>query len=445
MGGAGVTPRVNVIGYHDARTGLGEIARLVSRSLDTAGIEHAVVQVEEGVRPPWRPPPAAPHPVNLVCVNAEMLPRAVQMLGRDVFDGRRTIGFWWWEVERFPGHLRWAAQILDEIWVGSEHVRRAVAPVAGRPVHVFPVPVPVPQAAAGLSRGELGLPEGFLFLFAFNYASVFERKNPLGLVEAFSRAFAPGEASLAIKTTGSALFAREQSALQAAAASRRDIVVIDRELDPARYHSLTQSADAYASLHRAEGFGLTIAEAMALGKPSVATAYSGNLEFMTAENSYLVDYDLVPVPPGTPYPLGSRWAEPDVDDAARQLRAVFDDTAEAARRGACAAAELASTRTFAAAGEFVLSRLLDDGARDGHDGPLEIAAARALGGVDLTSTRRWLVLARRLAQPLFRPYSEHDAEVAQLILDAVHAGQERLEDRLRRIEERLDALEAREQ
>jgi glycosyltransferase involved in cell wall biosynthesis len=433
---------VNVIGYHDAPSGLGEVARLVVRTLAHAGIEHRIVAVEEGLRPPWRRAPIAPYPVNLVCVNADMLPRVVQFLGRDVFDGRRTIGFWWWEVDRFPSHLRWAAQLLDEIWVGSEHVRGAIADVVGRPVHVFPLPIPAP-ATASPTRVELGLPEGWLFLFAFSYPSVFERKNPLGVIEAFSRAFAPGEASLVIKSSGGALFKREEAVLRRAAALRDDVVVIDGDFDANMYHALVQAADAYVSLHRAEGFGLTIAEAMALGKPAIATAYSGNLEFMSSDNSYLFDYDLVAVPPGTPYPSGARWAEPNIDDAARLLREVYEDRGEAARRGSHARADFAAKRSFDAAAEFARLQIAGDVRTDAPVGALDAAAVAALGGVDIFSNRGWLLLLRRLVQPLLRPYVEHDARVTQHILEAIREGQDRLDDRLQALEARIDSLERR--
>ena len=97
------------------------------------------------------------------------------------------------------------------------------------------------------------------------------------------------------------------------------------------------ASDAYVSLHRAEGFGLPLAEAMLLGKPAVATNYSGNLDFMTPRNSWLVDFRRVALDRGhRPYPAGGTWAEPDLDHAAEQMRHVYrhrEDANEVARRG----------------------------------------------------------------------------------------------------------------
>jgi glycosyltransferase involved in cell wall biosynthesis len=436
-----MTRGVNVIGYHDSPTGLGTVARLVARSLAAVGIDHTTVSVTEGVRPPWKPAVELPYDVNLICVNADMLPRLAQTLGRDAFEGRRTVGFWWWEVDRFPSSLAWAAQLVDEIWVGSDFVRRAVETVVPRPVHVFPLPVPVPAAGRPASAPP-ALPSGFRYLFTFSYPSVFERKNPLGAIEAFAQAFPDGEATLVIKAGGSDLFRDEAALLAQAAARRANVVVLDRTLGEDEYTALIASADAYVSLHRAEGFGLTIAEAMALGKPAIATGYSGNLDFMTPANSYLVPYRLAPIPAGTPYPTETTWAEPDIDAAAQQLRAVYDDRDEAARRAAAGRESLLQSRSFGAAGAFVADRLDRLEAADAS-GALERAAATSLRGPELVSNRSWLFFARKLAQPFFRPYLEYDVEVAQLILDSVSEERDALLRRVDELEARLAALEAR--
>ena len=288
-----------------------------------------------------------------------MLPNLVERRGRSFFRDRRTIGFWWWEVESFPPTLAAAAHLVDEIWVGSGHVARAVGERVEKPVHVFPVPIVKPDVEP-LGRAALGLPDDtFVFLFAFNFLSVFERKNPLGLLEAFSRAFAPGEGpTLVLKSTNSRFHPRELARLRDAVAARPDVLLLDGSLEPSRYHALIAAADAYVSLHRAEGLGLTIAEAMTLGKPAIATRYSGNLDFMTDENSYLVPYELEPIPSGVgPYPQGTLWAEPDLDAAAAQMRVVVEQPADARARAERAVLDLASAHGIPAAVEFVRERI----------------------------------------------------------------------------------------
>jgi hypothetical protein len=121
---------------------------------------------------------------------------------------------------------------------------------------------------------------------------------------------------------------------------------------------VTASCDCYVSLHRAEGFGLTLAEAMSLGRPVIATGYSGNLDFMTDRNSYLVAHEMAPVGPGSaPYPPEAEWAEPDIEHAARLMREVFENQDAARQRGRLAAAEIAITHSLEASGRSMVRRL----------------------------------------------------------------------------------------
>ena len=287
-----------------------------------------------------------------------MVPQVAAALGDDFFRGRYTVGFWAWEVSAFPDDWLSSFGELDEVWVGSEHVREAIAGVATVPVIRIPQPVWLPEGAAG-AEPPAGLPEGFRFLFAFDYLSVSERKNPLATVRAFTRAFSPGSgASLIIKTLNQEIDPSAHDGLAAAAATHPDVHVIDQRLSHAQRNGLLGAADCYVSLHRAEGFGYTLAESMWLGRPVIATGYSGNLDFMTPENSYLVDHRLVPIGAGNdPYPPDGLWAEPDVDHAAKLMREVFEHRDEAGRRAERAARDIRSSNGPQAAGSAMVKRL----------------------------------------------------------------------------------------
>ena len=355
---------VNVAGYFSSILGVGEIARQVAGALETQGVAVAPVgltasrSATEEVAEPAAGPEAAVHDVNLICVNADVLPDFVADTGPEFLAGRYSIGYWWWEVNRFPE--RWHASFghLDEVWVGSEHVAEALRGPAPIPVLKMPVPVLVPDVEP-VERSALGLPEGFVFLFAFDHNSVFERKNPLAAITAFAEAFEPGSgASLVLKSINHEQDRANHERLVAAVAAHPDVHLLDRYLSRTDKDSLMAACDCYVSLHRSEGFGITIAEAMYLGKPAIATGYSGNLEFMTRDNSYLVDHRLVPIGDGAaPYPPEGEWAEPDTAHAARLMREVFDDSDSAGERARRGQADVRSRHSAEVAGRAMATRL----------------------------------------------------------------------------------------
>jgi glycosyltransferase involved in cell wall biosynthesis len=325
---------VNLIGYLSAELGVGEVARKILAGLERANIGFSTVtwgrtQSRQGHQFAERRPQQAPYDTNVICVNADQLPILRAEIGDAVFSGRRTIGVWLWELSTFPAAFYDAFELVDEIWVASRFEQQAIAAETSKPVEVIPLPLEVPPAP--FSRRTLGLPDGFLFLFSFDFFSVFERKNPLAVIDAFTRAFADGEGpTLVVKSINGEHDRPALERLQRAAAGRRDVRVVDGYLSPEQKNGLMAGCDCYVSLHRSEGLGLTMAEAIAYGKPVIATGYSGNLEFMTPENSHLVPYELVPIPRGCePYPAGGVWAEPDRAAAADLLRSVYSDQASA--------------------------------------------------------------------------------------------------------------------
>jgi glycosyltransferase involved in cell wall biosynthesis len=414
---------VNLVGYLDEQTGLGEIARLVRCALEDNGIPYALIPVGRRRLTSRVRPHRAPYSTNIVCVNADALPGVADGLGRSFFRGRRTIGFWWWEVDRLPAPLAAASHLVDEIWVGSRHVAAAVEAAVDKPVAIFPVPIKRPHVSPGVNRSAFDLPgEAFVFFFAFSFPSVFDRKNPLGLIDAFQRAFAPGEGPLlVIKSMGSRSYPRELARLKAAVESRPDIRLLDGALEESRYHALMNAVDCYVSLHRAEGLALTLGEAMALAKPAIATGYSGNLEFMTDQNSYLVPYDLVPIPNETgPYPPTAVWAEPDLESAAKLMRQVVEQRDASRAKAERGAQEITTKHGPGAAASFVRTRLEEPAPEPTLPSD---AAGRAMyelmWGPDLEQARPLVRQVRALLRPLLRPYSEHQRRVGALMLEAL--------------------------
>ncbi|MGH2758431.1 MAG: glycosyltransferase [Actinomycetota bacterium] len=455
---------VNLAGYVRAESGVGEVSRLLLATLDAGGVPATVVPFAKTPSRQESAPPrdrgAARHETNVICVNADALPGFADEMGEEFFAGRRNIGVWQWEVERFPESMASSAELLDEIWVSSAHAARAVRERTTKPVHVFPLPIRHPQAAK-MSRRALGLPDGFVFLFCFDFDSVFKRKNPLAVVEAFSRAFAPGSGpQLVIKSVRGEAHPTELDRLRAAANPRPDVHVRDGYLARAEHDAWMASCDAYVSLHRSEGFGLTMAEAMALAKPVVATGYSGNLEFMDVTNSWLVPYELQEIPVGCdPYPAGARWAEPDVDVAAWMMRQIVDDPTEACERGRRAAADVARLHAPAVRASFVLDRLAYvpeppelERLRLKLQRPwtsVRSADKAATTGPDVSSPTSYGVasrLVRRLVYRVARHYIEHQENITSGLLDGVQDLDARLRtevDAARNLEAKVHELSER--
>ena len=433
-----VLPGVNLTGYFEAVLGVGEAARQVVDALSTHGVEVAPVGLVAGHSP--RDPGLgvrdrhdAPHAINLMCVNPDQVPPLARDLGHAFFQGRYTIGLWWWEVNRIPEEWREAFEHVHEVWVGTRHVADAITPLSPVPVVQVTLPVSVPRFEP-LSRERLGFPEGFLYLLVFDYHSVFERKNPLALVEAFGKAFDPGEgAALVLKCMNHEHYPEQHARLLEAAGGHPDVRVIDRHVPRAEKDAMIAACDCYVSLHRAEGFGITLAEAMALGKPVVATGYSGNLDFMTPDNSWLVDHRLVKVGEGSPpYPADADWAEPDVEHAARLMREVFEDPAAARERAARGRGELLASHSPEVAGRTMARRLVRvrsfAGAR-GLRGPLRIAdttkaAELVRSGPVQASPPSRLAGAKGAARVgllrLLKPFAVHQQRVDNELLRAIH-------------------------
>jgi len=189
----------------------------------------------------------------------------------------------------------------------------------------MPLPVSAPTPGP-FGRGHFGLPERrFVFLFTFDVSSQMERKNPLAVVRAYRRAALPRDRSMLVLKFTNGHFDREAVGRLAEAAEGTDLLMLDGCMDRLELNALTSACDCYVSLHRAEGFGLTMAEAMALGKPVIATGYSGNMDFMTADTAALVGYRLEPLKRDYgPYPRGFEWAEADEDGAARLMRRMVE-------------------------------------------------------------------------------------------------------------------------
>ncbi len=326
---------VNVAGYLTSEKGTGEAARSAIGILQAADVPVVLNNIidsgSENVEIAYLDfADENPYAFNLIYVNADQAANFAWHKGEEYYKGRYTIGVWNWELTDFPEEWLPRFQYYDEIWVATNFVLEALSPISPVPVVRIPYALqPDPVRDSQLQRSRFGVSDDqFMFLFMFDFHSVLERKNPLGLIEAFKRAFSKDDlVSLVIKSS----HADEQTirALREAAQGH-SINVLDTVLTREEVNALYNICDCYVSLHRSEGFGLTLAEAMLAGKPTIGTAYSGNMDFMTGDNSYLVKHGMTTIEKDhPPYQKGWRWADPDLDHAAQLMRYVYEHPHEA--------------------------------------------------------------------------------------------------------------------
>ncbi|MBC3920601.1 glycosyltransferase family 4 protein [Undibacterium sp. CY18W] len=327
-------PGVNVIGYARSEHGVGQSLRQFTLAADAAGIDAAIIDFnknnfsrvqDSSVEKRLVDEPV--HRINVFHINADQMPEARASLPSHFFS-RYNIGYWHWELpdmqeEHFGGFGE-----LDEIWVPTGFVQQAIAKSSAIPVVRIPHAVSF-EVSEAASRASFGLPEGkFIFLMMYDFSSYQARKNPQAALQAFELACSQYgmNAILVIKTQNAHHHEADADALRKRIAAREDIIWINKTLSRQEVYDLQSVCDALISLHRSEGFGLGPAEAMFLGKPVVATNWSGNTEFMRADNSCLVNYKLVTIQEDIGvYRAGQKWAEADCADASEKMALLVSD------------------------------------------------------------------------------------------------------------------------
>ena len=279
---------------------------------------------------------AGSHAVNVIEVMPDELPTVFDHVSREHFDRSYNVLRTYWELAKAPEVWRQHLVTIDEIWAPNAFVAESFRPIFDRPITIVPpcVELQGPQQSGyrhfGLEKGRL------YFLFSFDYFSFPGRKNPLAVIRAFTAAFPDLSArvGLIIKSSGSIEhFPRIRQEMRAVAQHDDRIHIIDESLSRQEMLSLMASADSYVSLHRSEGFGFGMAEAMALGKVVIGTDYSGSTDFLTEQTGYPVPYALRKVAPDEyVHTDGQVWADPDEAACAAAMRRVFIDREEAAAK-----------------------------------------------------------------------------------------------------------------
>lgn len=350
---------ITVAGLLGSTVGLGRGARLAldalrrlgyeTRSLDTSRLLFWHRQLErERLGEMARPDEGG---VLLIHLNPPELALLLPLIGRGYLRHKKLIGYWAWELEQIPWQWQVGFGLVDEIWVPSTFTAQALAKVCSLPIRVVPHPVPQPEPSR-YGRAFFGLSDGaFIVLTMLDLSSCAERKNPFGAVHAFRAAFgAADDVLLLVKIGNASRDPAQVERIEQAIHGYANVRLLFQQFDSDQQMGLIGCVDVVLSLHRAEGFGLVLAEAQWLQKPVIATAYSGNLDFMDADSAALIGYQLVPVrdPQGIYSGEGNYWAEPNPDEARDWLRRLKADAGLRSRLGQAGYRNVSSALDLAA-------------------------------------------------------------------------------------------------
>lgn len=358
----GHKPRsLNIIGCLRSESGLGQAARASLAAIRSMEIPFTYIDTSE--KYPSRNAAetgldrsnfGALGDVNLIHANALELIKMNDTVFRHRLGGRFNAAMWFWEAGNLPAWKLASFDRIDELWVASSYLTDVLGQFGKVPVHNIGLAAPLPRLRKA-ERADLGLRDDeFVFLFVYDALSSHGRKNPSLTMRAFIEAFGPryDGVRLVIKASNLNKLPVDRERLKKLAATTDAITIIDRYLDHEAVYDLMAAADAYVSLHAAEGYGLTILESMSLATPAICTGYSGNMDFTTESNSWLVDYELIRTEEiSGPYPAGSIWARPDMESAVEAMRRAASDRNEVDRKAATAhddARDAASLERYAA-------------------------------------------------------------------------------------------------
>ncbi len=356
---------VNLIGNIKAETGLGQSCRLVASALEATQMPMSVYQYAQlGTQKTgdcsWdsKISQALPYDINLIHINPHELGITYMQMDTSVWNYRYNIAYWLWELEEFPDEWTPCFHCVDEIWAPSEFICDAIRKKTDLPVRCMPYHVEA-EVHQKMTRKDFGLPEDkFLFLMMYDHSSVMERKNPLGVLKAFKQAFPKENTSVGLVIKINNPTKEDEKQINAILDGYTNVYFIKETLERDAVNGLIQCVDTVVSLHRAEGFGLVLAEAMLLGTPTIATNWSSNTEFMNEETGCMVDYELITIEKDMPpFKAGNRWANPDIHQAAEYMKKLYEDRAFCQELSQKAKAHVEATLGMERASGLIRSRL----------------------------------------------------------------------------------------
>lgn len=325
---------INLIGDIRAETGLGQSMRILAGILEEGGIPFVIKQVDSpgGLQhdnDDWesRICEECKYAVNLIHINPGIWAENYNRFPKEMLDYRYNVAYWLWELEEFPKRWTDCIETVDEIWTPSEFISKSIRKRTKKKVTTVPYNIKLDNGDA-YGRDYFHLPEDkYLFLVMYDFKSISERKNPQAVIEAYKQAFSDTDSGVGLVIKINHLKqSKELEQLKQQLEGYSNIYYITDNLSRKEVESLIAVSDVLVSLHRSEGFGLPLAEAMYLGTSVIATNWSANTEFMDKESACLVDYTLIEIKKNIgPYEKGNYWAEADVKQAADYMKKLYHE------------------------------------------------------------------------------------------------------------------------
>ncbi len=325
---------VNLIGFIQGEIGLGQSCRLIAQAFDSSLIDFTVFNFEQisAMRHndhTWdhKITNKTPYNVNLFHLNPPELALAYMTMNKDTWKDKYNIAFWLWELEEFPEEWLPSLALVDEIWTPAHFVTNNFSKITEKPVYTIPYPMSAPVSEE-YNRAYFNLPmDSFLFLTMYDCNSTMERKNPLGSIEAFKKAFDQNDHTVGLIIKVNNPQQKDIEKIKGIIEGYSNVILIAKTVSKLEVNSLIRCCNVYVSLHRAEGYGLPMAEAMVLGRVVIGTNWSANTDFMNSSNSCPVNYSIIELQDDyVMYKKGNHWAQPDVEQAAQYMVRLVSDS-----------------------------------------------------------------------------------------------------------------------
>ena len=353
---------INIAGYITSESGTGEGVRSNIRIFEALNMRYVLNNLESSSRQSDDSFTSFsednPYDINLIHVNADQVPIFCLQKGENFFKHKYNIGYWVWELSEFPEEWQSHFQYFNEIWTASSFCLESLAAVSPIPVVKIPHCISI-DTIKNVDRSYFELKEdSFIFLCIFDFLSFLNRKNPLAVIEAFKKAFQSRKDALLVLKCSNSHWDSSLMTRISNAAEDVNIKIINKYLKKDELYALMSLSNCYVSLHRSEGFGLTLAESMYLGKPVIATAYSGNMDFMNINNSFPVKYKLIEIEKDVgPYKKGNVWADPDKEHAAELMDFVYQNRELSQQIGRTASRDIKTLFSPSAVSQRVKDRI----------------------------------------------------------------------------------------